>query len=72
MTVFDPFMGSGSTGVACTNTNRNFIGIEKDDQWFEVAQIRVQSATRESPEYQGDKNEENRENKTVQEGSETT
>jgi site-specific DNA-methyltransferase (adenine-specific) len=30
-------MGSGTTGVACVNTNRNFIGIEMDDKYFEVA-----------------------------------
>ena len=40
-TVLDPFMGSGSTGVACMNTNRNFIGIEKDDKYFEIAKNRL-------------------------------
>jgi len=35
--VLDPTMGSGSTGVACKNMNRNFIGIEKDDEIFEIA-----------------------------------
>jgi DNA modification methylase len=35
--VLDPTMGSGSTGVACKNMNRNFIGIEKDDKIFEIA-----------------------------------
>ena len=35
--VLDPFMGSGSTGVACINTNRNFIGMELDDKYFEIA-----------------------------------
>ena len=42
--VFDPFMGSGSTGVACINTNRNFIGIEKDDKYFEIAKNRIYKA----------------------------
>ena len=41
MTVFDATMGSGSTGVACKNTNRNFIGIEKDDKYFEIAEKRI-------------------------------
>ena len=39
--VLDPTMGSGSTGVACKNMNRNFIGIEKDKKIFEVAEERV-------------------------------
>ena len=41
MTVFDATMGSGSTGVACKNTDRNFIGIEKDPQYYAVAVARV-------------------------------
>ena len=40
-TVLDNTMGSGSTGVACINTNRNFIGIEKDDKFFEIAKKRI-------------------------------
>lgn len=36
--VLDPFMGSGSCGVACTSTGRRFIGIERDNAFFEVAQ----------------------------------
>jgi site-specific DNA-methyltransferase (adenine-specific) len=39
--VLDPFMGSGSTGVACLNTNRNFIGIELDKNYFEIAKERL-------------------------------
>ena len=39
--VLDNCMGSGSTGVACVNTNRNFIGIEKDDKYFEIAKNRI-------------------------------
>jgi len=41
MTVFDPFMGSGTTGVACKNLNRNFIGIEMIKQNFEIAEKRI-------------------------------
>ena len=40
-TVLDNCMGSGSTGVACINTNRSFIGIEKDDKYFEIAERRI-------------------------------
>lgn len=40
-TILDNCMGSGSTGVACFNTNRNFIGIEKDDNYFEIAKNRI-------------------------------
>ena len=43
-TVLDTFMGSGSTGVACVNTNRNFIGIELDEKYFEVAKKRIEDA----------------------------
>ncbi len=39
--VLDPFMGSGSTGVACANTNRNFIGIELDQGYFDIAKQRI-------------------------------
>lgn len=39
--VLDFTMGSGSTGVACQNTNRNFIGIEKDKTYFEIAKKRM-------------------------------
>jgi len=42
--VVDLTMGSGSTGVACENTGRNFIGIEKDDKYFEIATNRIKSA----------------------------
>mgnify|MGYP002768408594 CR=1 FL=1 len=34
-------MGSGSTGIACLNTNRNFIGIELDKTYFDIAQNRI-------------------------------
>jgi len=34
-------MGSGSTGVACINTNRNFIGIEKEKKYFDIAKERI-------------------------------
>lgn len=43
-TVLDFTMGSGSTGVACKNTGRNFIGIERDDKYFEIAKNRIEGA----------------------------
>ena len=39
--VLDPFMGIGSTGVACVNANRNFIGIELDEKYFNIAKERI-------------------------------
>lgn len=42
--VVDLTMGSGSTGVACKNTNRNFIGIEKDEKYFNIAVSRIKGA----------------------------
>ena len=43
-TVLDNCMGSGSTGVACINTNRNFIGIELDDNYFKIAEDRINNS----------------------------
>ena len=43
-TVLDFTMGSGSTGVACANTNRNFIGIELDEGYFNIAKKRIEEA----------------------------
>ena len=42
--ILDPFMGSGTTGVACLNTGRRFIGIEKDPGYFAIAQERLAQA----------------------------
>ena len=42
--VLDPFMGSGTTGVAAKNLNRDFIGIEKDEGYFKIAQERIANA----------------------------
>lgn len=44
--VLDPFMGSGTTGVACINTNRKFIGIELDDNYFDIAKKRIEDTSR--------------------------
>ena len=44
MTVLDNCMGSGSTGVACVDTNRNFIGIALDDNYFKIADNRLREA----------------------------
>lgn len=43
-TVLDNCMGSGSTGVACINTNRNFIGMELDENYFNIAKERIEKA----------------------------
>ncbi len=43
-TVLDPFMGSGTTGVACVQTGRSFIGIEIEPKYFEMAQRRIAEA----------------------------
>ena len=43
-TVLDNCMGSGTTGIACKNLNRNFIGIELEKSYFEIAQSRIESA----------------------------
>ena len=45
-TVLDFTMGSGSTAVACINTGRNFIGIELDPTYFDIAQKRIAEAQR--------------------------
>ena len=44
--VLDNCMGSGSTGVACINTNRNFIGIELDESYFKIAKERIEKLIR--------------------------
>ena len=44
-TICDPFMGSGTTGVACVQTGRNFIGIERDARYFALAKERICEAT---------------------------
>ena len=43
-TVLDPFLGSGTTGVACVNTSRKFIGIERDADYFAAASARIRTA----------------------------
>lgn len=42
--VLDSFMGSGTTGVACKNTNRRFIGIEKEEKYYNIAKERIENA----------------------------
>lgn len=44
MTVVDPFMGSGTTGVACANLDRRFVGIEMDSEYFAIAERRIKDA----------------------------
>ena len=45
-TILDPFMGSGTTGVACMNLGRSFIGIEREVKYFEIACRRIEDAQR--------------------------
>ena len=47
--VLDPFMGSGTTGVSCVNLKRNFIGIEMDEQYFKIAEERINKAKLDNP-----------------------
>ena len=47
-TVLDNTMGSGTTGVACKQTSRNFIGIEQDAKYFAIAQQRIYEAQRQA------------------------
>jgi DNA modification methylase len=47
-TVFDPFMGSGTTGVACAALGRAFIGCELDPRHFETACKRIENAQRQA------------------------
>ena len=42
--ILDPFMGSGTTGVACKALGRDFIGIELDDEYFNIAKKRIEEA----------------------------
>lgn len=46
--VVDPFMGSGTTGIACINTGRRFIGMELDDEYFGMARGRIESAIKQN------------------------
>lgn len=52
-TVLDPFLGSGTTGVACIKTGRKFIGIEIDEKYCEIAAKRIQKAEQEAAELLG-------------------
>ena len=42
--ILDPFMGSGTTGVACINLGRSFIGIEREEKYFDIAVRRISEA----------------------------
>ena len=43
-TVLDPFLGSGTTAIACLNLNREFVGFELDEKYFDIAQKRIADA----------------------------
>ena len=42
--VLDPFLGSGTTGISCVNLNRNYIGIDKEQEYIEIAEARIKEA----------------------------
>lgn len=44
-TIFDPYMGVGSTGVTCKESNRNFIGVELNKKYFDIAKRRIECTT---------------------------
>lgn len=47
VTIIDPFMGSGTTGVACVCLKRNFIGIEIDKEYYQISKERIEKAMEE-------------------------
>jgi DNA modification methylase len=52
--VLDNTMGSGTTGVACSNTGRRFIGMERDPDYFKIASDRIRAAHAATPSPQSD------------------
>jgi DNA modification methylase len=52
-TILDPFAGSGTTGIACLNTGRHFIGIESDPAYFAIAERRLAAASNQTPLFAG-------------------
>lgn len=46
--ILDPFMGSGTTGVACMNLGRSFIGIEREPKYFDIACARIEAAQKQA------------------------
>jgi DNA modification methylase len=56
--ILDPFMGSGSTGVACVQLGRSFIGIEREPKYFDIACSRIEEAQRQVPMFPEEKNQE--------------
>lgn len=55
-TILDPFMGSGTTGVACMNLGRKFIGIEREPKYFDIACERIYNAYRQNTLFGQDEN----------------
>lgn len=46
--ILDPFMGSGTTGIACLENNRNFIGVEQEERYFNIAENRINASMQKS------------------------
>ena len=52
-TVFDPYMGSGTTGVACHQMGKDFIGVEREGKYFDIACKRIEDAQRQGDLFHG-------------------
>ena len=60
--VLDPFCGSGTTGIACKNKNRDFIGIEQNERYADIARVRVGLEPNDPSVVRGDEQQEGLEN----------
>ena len=64
-TILDPFMGSGTTGVACMDLGRKFIGIEINEKYFDIACKRIETASRQGKLFSQEPEKKNAEQTTI-------